>query len=86
MVKVYPKARADAAASLLEQLPNLIGKRRIEIVRDPSPVRILIGSLADGMQPAEILGSYPQLSEQDLLAALAYAADGQSHELVWPGP
>ncbi len=39
------------------------------------PVRILIGSLADGMQPDEILGSYPQLSEHDLLAALAYAAD-----------
>ncbi len=48
------------------------------------PVRILIGSLADGMQPAEILGSYPQLSEQDLLAALAYAADVLSHEMVWP--
>jgi len=38
-------------------------------------VRFLIGSLADGMQPGEILGSYPQLTEDDLLAALAYAAD-----------
>jgi len=48
------------------------------------PVRILIGSLADGMQPSEILRSYPQLSESDLLAALAYAADILSHELVAP--
>ncbi len=48
------------------------------------PVRTLIGSLADGMQPAEILGSYLQLSEQDLRAALAYAADVLSSELVTP--
>lgn len=39
------------------------------------PVKILIGSLADGMKPAEILEAYPQLSENDLLAALAYAAE-----------
>lgn len=40
-----------------------------------SPVKILIGSLADGMKPAEILEAYPQLSEKDLLGALAYAAE-----------
>lgn len=38
------------------------------------PLRILIGSLADGMSTDEILESYPQLSPDDLLAALAYAA------------
>lgn len=39
------------------------------------PVKILVGSLADGMTPAEILKAYPQLSERDLLVALAYAAE-----------
>ena len=34
------------------------------------PVRTLIGSLADGMRPEEILDAYPQLEEKDLLAAL----------------
>lgn len=48
------------------------------------PVKILIGSLADGMTPAEILAAYPQLSEDDLLVALAYAADVLSHEVVAP--
>lgn len=48
------------------------------------PVKILIGSLADGMTPEEILASYPQLSGQDLLVALAYAADVLSHEVVAP--
>jgi uncharacterized protein (DUF433 family) len=39
------------------------------------PVKILIGSLADGMMPVEILEACPQLSENDLLAALGYAAE-----------
>lgn len=39
------------------------------------PVRILIGSLADGMKNQEILAAYPQLSSDDLRGALAYAAD-----------
>lgn len=48
------------------------------------PMKILIGSLAEGMTPAEILEAYPQLSEDDLMAALAYAADVLSHEVVPP--
>lgn len=40
------------------------------------PVKTLIGSLADGLTPAEILQEYPQLSENDLLVALA-SAGGQ---------
>lgn len=42
------------------------------------PVKTLIGSLADGMTPAEILQEYPQLSERDLFGALVQEAeDGQ---------
>ncbi len=48
------------------------------------PVRTLIGSLADGMRPEEILDSYPQLAEEDLLAALAYAAAVLSQDIVAP--
>ena len=48
------------------------------------PLRILIGSLADGMKPEEILQEYPQLSPEDLLAALAYAADVLSQEVLAP--
>ncbi|HEX9737476.1 MAG TPA: DUF433 domain-containing protein [Thermoanaerobaculia bacterium] len=47
-------------------------------------VRTLIGSLADGMKPSEILEVYPQLSEEDLLGALAYAADVMRQELMVP--
>lgn len=48
------------------------------------PVKTLIGSLADGLTPAEILAEYPQLSEEDLLVALAYAAEVLSNEVFAP--
>jgi len=37
------------------------------------PVAVIVGSLADGMAPEEILGAYPQLAPDDIRAALAYA-------------
>ena len=48
------------------------------------PVRTLIASLADGLSSQEILDAYPQLSEDNLLGALAYAADLLSREILLP--
>lgn len=39
------------------------------------PVAIIIGSMADGMSSDQIREAYPQLSDEDISAALAYAAD-----------
>ncbi|OIO90508.1 MAG: hypothetical protein AUK03_12870 [Anaerolineae bacterium CG2_30_64_16] len=39
------------------------------------PVAMIVGSLADGMTPSEIRGEYPQLTDEDIQAALAYAAE-----------
>ena len=39
------------------------------------PVAMIVGSLADGMAPEEIREAYPQLTDEDIQAALAYAAD-----------
>ena len=39
------------------------------------PVAVIVGSLADGMTPEEIRDAYPQLTDEDVQAALAYAAD-----------
>jgi uncharacterized protein (DUF433 family) len=39
------------------------------------PVAMIVGSLADGMTPEEILQAYPQLTAEDIQAALAYAAE-----------
>jgi len=39
------------------------------------PVVMIVGSLADGMSVADVLREYPQLSEDDVRAALSYAAE-----------
>ena len=39
------------------------------------PVAVIVGSLADGMSPEEIQEAYPQLTNEDIQAALAYAAE-----------
>ncbi len=46
------------------------------------PISVIVGSLADGLSPAEIVTEYPQLTLADIYAALAYAADSVRHEVV----
>jgi uncharacterized protein (DUF433 family) len=48
------------------------------------PAAMIIGSLADGLTPADIQAAYPQLTTADIHAALAYAADVMRQELLLP--
>ena len=48
------------------------------------PVAVILGSLADGMSAEQILREYPQLSHQDILAALEYAAEVIHQEVIIP--
>ena len=48
------------------------------------PVRTIIGSLADGMSVEQIREAYPQLSPDDVSAALAYAAEVLKEEVLIP--
>ncbi len=48
------------------------------------PVKTIIGSLADGMTPEDIMAEYPQLTREDILAALAYAADMLHDDVLLP--
>ena len=41
------------------------------------PVRMIVGSLADGLTVEQIVAEYPQLTPEDVLVALAYAAEHQ---------
>ena len=50
------------------------------------PVTIVIGSLADGMTPKEIFDAYPQLTDEDIRAALGYAADALRQNILLPFP
>ena len=48
------------------------------------PVAMIVGSLADGMTFDDILQAYPQLTQEDLYVALAYAAEVMRQEIVYP--
>jgi len=48
------------------------------------PVAMVIGSLADGMTPEEIQEAFPQLTGEDIRAALAYAADVVHRDVLAP--
>ncbi len=68
------------------------------IVRDPQirggePVikgtrvtlRIVLASLAEGATPAEIIAAFPTLTEADVRAVIAFAADSAREDLPAPG-
>jgi uncharacterized protein (DUF433 family) len=46
------------------------------------PVATIVGSLADGMALEEIEEAYPRLADEDVQAALAYAADVMRQDVV----
>lgn len=48
------------------------------------PVAAIVGSLADGMSYQDIIADYPQLTDTDIQAALAYAAEVIRNEIVLP--
>lgn len=50
------------------------------------PVATIVGSLADGMLPDDIITAYPQLKTVEVQAALAYAAEIMRQELLLPFP
>jgi uncharacterized protein (DUF433 family) len=50
------------------------------------PVAMIVGSLADGMTMTQIRDAYPQLTDEDIRAALAYAAELTHEEILFPLP
>lgn len=50
-------------------------------------VELVLRKLAQGMSEAELLDAYPRLSQNDIRAAIGYAADTLAHEdTVLVGP
>jgi uncharacterized protein (DUF433 family) len=47
-------------------------------------VTVILDNLADGLGPAEILASYPTLTDAHIRAALSYAADLARQEQLLP--
>jgi uncharacterized protein (DUF433 family) len=60
----------------------LVGKPVIRGTR--LSVEFVIGLMADGWSEADILGNYPGITHDDIIACLAYARDTLSSEKVFP--
>jgi uncharacterized protein (DUF433 family) len=45
-------------------------------------VSLILDFLADGVSEAELLADYPQLSHEDVLAAIAYGAEAARERIV----
>ena len=54
------------------------------IVGTRIPVRMIVGSLADGLTAEQIVAEYPQLTSDDISAALAYAAEVLHQQSLLP--
>jgi uncharacterized protein (DUF433 family) len=59
----------------------MLGKPVIRNTR--IPVELLLRKLSEGATTADILDAYPRLTEDDIRACLAYAADTIFHETVY---
>lgn len=61
--------------------PEVCGGR--PCIRDTRiEIAIILDGLAEGLTEAEVIDHYPQLTVDDIRAALAYAAE-LSHEGIW---
>ena len=69
----HPRISADPAV--------MMGKPCIRGTR--ITVELILRKLGAGRSVADILAAYPQLSSEDVLAALAFAADYMQHETVF---
>lgn len=70
----------DIAPRITAEAGKLGGKPCIRGLR--FPVSDLLGLLAAGVSPVEVLTDYPYLEAEDIPAALAYAASQVGHPVV----
>jgi uncharacterized protein (DUF433 family) len=47
------------------------------------PVSVIVGSLAQGLTREDVLKEYPQLTNDDISAALMYASESVSQESIY---
>jgi uncharacterized protein (DUF433 family) len=70
----HPRISSDPAV--------MMGKPRIKGTR--ITVELILRKLGAGRSFADVIEAYPHLTEEDLRAALAFAADYMQHETVLP--
>lgn len=66
--------RVEINAEVMQGKPVIRGTR--------IPVELLLRKLAEGATNEDLLDAYPRLAQDDIRAALDYAADTIAHETV----
>ena len=74
------KAKKDLLARIVVDPKVMVGKPVIKGTR--IPVYLILELLAAGMSVDEVLGEYPELTREDVQAALEYASKILQHEIV----
>jgi uncharacterized protein (DUF433 family) len=79
---VYPAQRRGMTfTDRIEVNPRvMLGKPVIRGTR--IPVELILRKLGEGASEADVLNAYPQLTREDIQAAMRYAADTLAHEEV----
>lgn len=72
--------RKDWREYIVSDSDVLRGKPRIKGTR--IPVSLVIGYLASGQSPAEIVSEFPDLNEEQIAACLDYARDLSDFEVA----
>lgn len=73
--------KEPALMARITSRPEVCGGR--PCVRDTRiEIAVILDGLAEGLAEADLIDHYPQLTVQDIHAALTYAAD-LAHEGVW---
>ena len=76
------KAKKDLLERIVVDPKVMVGKPVIKGTR--IPVYLILELLAAGMSVDEVLGEYPELTREDVQAALEYASKILQHEIVVP--
>ena len=75
------KVKEQALMARITSRPDVCGGR--PCIRDTRiEIAVILDGLAEGMAEADLIDHYPQLTVEDIHAALAYAAE-LAHESVW---
>lgn len=73
--------KEETLKSRVSLKPDVCGGR--PCIRDTRiEIAVILDGLAEGLTEADIIDHYPQLTVEDIRAALAYAAE-LSHESIW---
>jgi uncharacterized protein (DUF433 family) len=67
-------------AKHFERDPRIMGGEAV-IKGTRVPLRTVLASLAEGNTPAEIVAAFPSLTEADVRAAIAFAADSAQEDI-----